>query len=626
MKKLILFLLIMATSAVAAPTYKVCYIMAGADTTVRNANIDSLRYDIVNDPQGQLPGTWTMDIITRASAEGQSSSFWANYDLIVCWGTEENSGASDFRSSINDILDTIHKPVIMRDAFAAYGDPMFLGTAARAVETMWMKMGDRAEFIGRKTYTDNFNYGDSLRLFTSSLRATHAIRGMANDVKTIVRHESDKINTDADTALVAILYAGGTNASGGTAPAKRAYFGLVPSWRYASWSARDMWYRTLRWAVGDTVIDTCVTQIRVTREGVDGNWMEYSGIACQMSWHYGGYGTLYTGYDIFDRVSMIRARTRAITTQLPDTSASYAYDIGNVSLTTRINGIAENNPANSFNFWLGLFRLDYDTLWLDYKTSIQLDSTCGSWSSGEYHALPNSNYLKYPTIPWNSARANTRGTDYFTNAYDSIYLQDPITEQYVTFDGLDTAFAYWRDDSTTNQGVITHTCGTPVGDAEIQLYSENNSASFQSVRSGPQFIVPLVWRAANTGAADLDSSILIQDPFGNDSMEFNVFVNGALPTTQTFVISNGSSSASFDCATTEESPAVDWATVTTINGGTTTYYAIIGVDQTGLAAGYYYTWIKATCASVPDSPDSAKVVLRVEDTSVREATGPVKIR
>lgn len=631
MKKLILFLLIMAASAVAAPTYKVCYIISGSDTSTHNSNVDSLRYDIVNDPQGQLPGTWTMDLLRRADAEGKDSSYWNQYNVIITWGAEE-SGSNTYDVSIDGILDTIRKPVICRDGYVANGDPMWLGTTRitslnSTNAPSHMRVNNASHFITRNLYTDEYNFGDSLALYAlTSSPNTDGLTGMAHEVQTLLRMARDH-DGDADSAVLVICEAGDTNANNTVAPAKRAFISINSAWRYCSWNARDLWYRTLRWAVDDTLIDTCVTQTRLACEAIDGNWMEYSGAVCQMRWHYGGADALVTGYQNADRVAMFRARTTAITTQRPDTSGDWAYDIVGVNLITRIGNIVETNSANSFSFWEGIFQPKSATLWTDYKTSIQLDSTCGSWSSGQYHALTNTDYIIYPSVAWNSPRAGTRGTDYESAPFDSIFVQDPVTDNYFVWDIPPDTFYDWAADSGSNQGVITHTCNAATtNDAEIQLISEQKGDASSGRRNSPQFLATLVWRAANTGAADLDSSILIQDPFGNDSMEFNVFVNGALPTTQTFVISNGSSSASFDCATTEESPAVDWATVTTIGGGTTTYYAIIGVDQTGLAAGYYYTWIKATCASVPDSPDSAKVVLRVENTSVREATGPVKIK
>ena len=630
MKRIIFFLLILATVVTAAPTYKVVYLVPQADTNSHNSAVDSLRYDIVNDPQGQLPGTWQVDLLSKDSAESRSSSFWANYNVIMTWGAYE--AANLYYLSVDGILDTIRKPVICQDAALALHDPMWLGSTKIASlnstnAPSHFRVNNTSHFITRQLYTNDYSFGDSIALYALTTSPnTDGLTGMAHEVQTLLRMARDR-DAGTDSAVLVICEAGDTNANNTVAPAKRAFISINSTWRYCSWNARDIMFRTLRWAVADTVIDTCVTQTRIACEGIDGNWMEYSGGVCQMRWHYGGSDALVTGYQTADRVAMFRARSTAIATQLPDTSASWAYDITDVKLIAHIGLIVETNPANSFSFWEGLFVPKSSALWSDYKTSIQLDSTCGSWSSGQYHALTNADYVVYKTVAWNSQRGSTRGTDYWSDPLDSIFIQDPVSDNYLIWDIPPDTFYDWAADSAGNQGVFTHTCNAaPTNDAEIQLTSEQQNDASSGRRNSPQFLATLVWRAANTGAADLDSSILIQTTGNEDSMTFDVIVNGDLPTTQTFVISNGSSSASFGCASTAESPAVDWATVTTIGGGTTTYYAIIGVDQTGLAAGYYYTWIKATCSGVPDSPDSAKVILNVEAAPAREATGAVKIK
>lgn len=619
MKRILLLLLLMSATVI-ADTTKVVYIITSADTTTRNANVDSIRYDIVNDPQNQLPGIWKVDLCRMADAEGKNAAYWAYYDLIITWGGEETQYA-DGAPYLDGILDTIRKPVICRDAYVARGDPMFLGTAALSSEVYYMKVPNKTHFITRHTYTDNANYGDSVALYTSVNRAAHSIRGMANDVTTLIKWPGDLVAGDADTAMVAVLDSAGTNASGGTANNRRAYFGLITSWQYCSWEARDLWFRTLRWAIADTVIDTCVTKIQISREGIDGNWMEYSGLVCQMHRHYGGYGTLYSGYRYQDRVAMVRARTTAITTKLPDTSATLAYDIVGAQLVMKIQAIEEEVPANPFSFWEGIWHLNYDTLWYDAKANIYTDSTCAGYVSGENHEVPNSQYLKYPTIPWDSDRASTRGTDYFSTPYDSIWVQDPLPDNYLIWSNLDTAFEQWRDDSLTNQGIITHTMGTTTGQVELKLYSENANGNAPALRSGPMFIATLVWREANTAEGGAAMSI----DFNPDSVVFTAYENGADPDNQILQVYNGSSDTVFTCGTTAESPAVDWLAIqTNIGGGETPFYLSLNPTIDGLADGYYFTYIKNTCATVSDSPDSAKVILQVNPVATRPTDGKFK--
>lgn len=618
----------MLAAAAQAQTYKICYIISGSDTSVHNSNVDSIRYDIVNDPQGQLPGTWQMDLLRRADAEGKDSSYWNLYDIIMTWGAEEG-GSATYNTSIDGILDTIRKPVICRDAYVAKADPMWLGTTRiTSLNTTnapsHFRVKNTTSFITKKLYTDNYNFGDSLALYAlTSSPNTDGLTGMAHEVQTLLRMARDYENTDADSAVLVICEEGDTNSNNTLAPAKRAFISINSSWRYCSWNARDLFYRTLRWAIADTVIDTCVTQVRIAREGIDGSWMEYSGISCQQTWHYGGIGSIRMGYEVDDRVPLLRIRTTAINTQLPDTSDSWAYDIASATMVGTISLIGDNTP--SYSWWQGLFALLPDTLWQDAKASIQLDSTCGSWSADEVHAYSNHAYLKYPSIAWNTVRASTRGTDYSTVAYDSVWIQNPIVSNVIHWT-IPTAEFETMMDSTTNKGMVIHTIGTKTGTAEIDMWPEHRNDSSAPIRAGMHAFATLTWRAANSGTADLDSTILIQDLSGNDSLEFDVVVNAGNPDPQTLMVSNGSSSAQFDCASTAEDPAVDWLTTSIIGGGTTTYYVICGIDQTGLAVGYYSTNITATCADVSNSPYSIKIILRVNAEAARTADGTVKIR
>ena len=632
MKRLIFIITMLMLMAVSlyADTTKVIYITR-TDTTLgtRNANVDSIRNDIVNDPMGQLPGIWKVDLCAMADVEGKAAAFWTYYNLIITFGSEEGSGdegggAADYDTFLDGVFDTLKKPIITRNAWLANGNPMRLGTAARATEIDRFKLDNTTHFITRNTYTDNAHWGDTVMLYSASVRAGHGLRGMANAVQTLVRWPGEIRSDDADTALIAILDSNATNASGTTAPNRRAYFALATSWQYCSWAARDLWYRTLRWAIADTVIDTCVTRVNITREGIDGNFLEYSGSNCQTTWHYGGFTNGFlTGSDIRDRSTLIRARTSAITTQLPDTSTSWAYDIVDTKLIFRIKGVAENVASRSFSFWQGLFEILYadQCLWLDAKASYQLDSTCASWLASEPDTLCNSHYLKYPSIPWASAQASTRGTDYSTIAFDSMWIQDPILESHMIFGNLKNYIEEARADSLDNQGVMTHTIGTVTNDAEISLYTEITGENFGAVRYGPRWDITLAWRPANEAAPDLDSSIA----WNPDSVVFSGYVDGEDPDNQYLQFYNGSSSEIFTC-TLAESPSADWLALSTlIGGGETPGYQLLNPDLTGLAAGYYSTYVKATCTGVSDSPDSAKVVLRVNpQPGVRQVGGKLK--
>lgn len=626
-------LMLMAVSLY-ADTTKVIYITR-TDTTLgtRNANVDSLRNDIVNDPMGQLPGIWKVDLCAMADVEGKAAAFWTYYNLIITFGAEEGNGdegggANDYDTFLDGVFDTLKKPIITRNAWLANGNPMRLGTAARATTSNVIKLDNPAHFITRNTYTDNAHFGDTV--WVCSLTDTpyggqgNAIRGMANNVVTLARWAGERRSDDADTAIIAVVDSGLTNASGTAAPNRRVFFGASSAWRYTSWSIRDMWHRTLRYAIADTVIDTCVTKVMVGREGIDGNFQEYSGSACQTTWHYGAFSSgLLTGWDVRDRTTMLRARTRAITTQLPDTSASWAYDIVDAKLNCYIQGIAESAPATTFSCWEGLFEILYadQCLWLDAKASYQLDSTCASWLASEPDTLCNSHYLKYPSIPWASAQASTRGTDYATVAFDSIWIQDPIISNWLVWGNLKSYIEEARADSLDNQGLMTHTIGTVTGDGEITLTGEIGNATALRVVETPRFDITLAWRPANEAAPDLDSSIA----WNPDSVVFSGYVDGEDPDNQYLQFYNGSSSEIFTC-TLAESPSAAWLTLSTlIGGGETPGYQLLNPDLTGLAAGYYSTYVKATCTGVSDSPDSAKVVLLVNpQPGVRQVGGKLK--
>lgn len=616
-----------------ADTTKVIYITR-TDTTLgtRYANVDSIRNDIVNDPMNQLPGIWKVDLCAMADVEGKAAAFWTYYDLIITFGAEEgngdeNGGANDWDTFLDGVFDTLKKPIITRNAWIANGNPMRLGTAARATTSNVIKLDAPTHFIGRSTYTDNANFGDTV--WVCSLTDTpyggqgNAIRGMANNVVTIARWAGERRSDDADTAIIAVVDSNLTNASGTAAPNRRVFFGASSAWRYTSWAVRDMWHRTLRWAIADTTIDTCVTTVMIGREGVDANWMEYSGITCQMSWHYGGFSSgLLTGWDVQDRATVLRARTSAINTQLPDTSIDWAYDIVDAKLNCYIQGIAESAPATVFSCWEGLFEILYDNvaLWVDAKVSYQLDSTCSSWLTSDPDTLMNSNYFVYPDHAWNTARGTTRGTDYSTTAFDSVWIQDPIVSNWMIWGNLDSYIIEARD-SLSNQGLITHTIGSITGDGEITLTAEVGNATASRVVETPRFDIYLQWRPANSAAPDPDSSIA----FNPDSVIFSGYVDGADPDNQILQVYNGSSSEIFTCGTTEESPAVDWLAIqTNIGNGETPFYLSLNPTIDGLTAGYYSTYIKNTCASVSDSPDSAKVVLWVYPVPGRPTGGKIK--
>ncbi len=630
MKRILLIVMMLAVAAQAAPTYKVVYIVNQRDTTTHNANVDSIRYDMVNDPQHQLPGTWQVDLLSKDSVESRSAAFWTNYNLIITWGPEEGSGSesgdtTDYDTFLDGVLDTIHRPIIARNAWIANGNPMRLGTAARAVTARCGKIKSTSHFITKRTYTDNFNYGDSVRIYATSDPSVGAIRGMANSVQTLVRWDGEIRSDDADTALVAVLDSGATNASGTAAPHRRAFFALNSSWAYSSWAARDMWYRLLRWSVmpQDIDIDTSITQVQIAREGWDCSFLEYSGSTCQKTWYYGGVSSsvtkLLTGYDERDRTVLARVRTGALNKCLPDTNGTWAYDIVAATIKFKIKGIAENVSSNSFSFWEALFEAKPDTLWYDYKASnIQLDSTCSSYNAAENHALSNAYYLKYPTIPWNSQQAMTRGTDYENDPFDSIWVQDPVVESYMTFSNVKDYIVAARADSATNKGLMTHTIAPRTADAEISLYPEWINNGLSDARNGPLAIVSLVWRAANTAAPDLDSSIA----FSPDSLNFECYVGNGSLTNKTVQVYNGSSDAVFSCGTIAENPAVDWGNISlNLGNGVTPFYLVYHVDATGLSAGYYYTYLDNTCASVPNSPASVKVVLNVLPVASRPNSG-----
>lgn len=626
MKRILIFLLLLSVNAFGA--INVLYI-THTDTTVgtRNVNVDSIRASI------QADLGWTVDLLKSSEAEGKAASFWNTYNLIITWGVEEyTSGSySAYDADIDQILDTIHKPVICRGAYTADGDPMWLGTATQNVTTSYFRVKSATDFITRKTYTDNYNFGDSVRLYTPSARTTYALRGMANGVRALCGWGGEILSGAADTALVAVVDSGATNANGAAAPHRRGYFAMATEWQYASFAAREMFYRTLRWAVADTVIDTLVTTVRIGREGIDGTWNERGtsatgtdGDMCTETWHYGAYSTIYLGYDAEDRVGLVRARTRAITTMLPDTSTTWAYDITKVTLLMRIGNIAENTPANSFSFWQAAFPVAPDTLWRDQKQTIQLQPGCASYNAGEYHALVNSHYLKYPDIPWDTPYAKTRGVDYGSAPYDSIWLQDPVVDYVMAFDGMETDFATWRADSSANKGVMFHTVGTRTGDAELQCIGEQNAAAFSSVKNGPTFKVDLTWRAANTATEDLDSVIA----FAYDSLVFVATEGQANPATQVQTVSNGASAAVFTCSAPTESPSASWLTNTVYGGGYTTFYIGHAVDIAGLAAGYYSTTISNACTGATNTPGTYKVVLWVYSATQaqRPAGGAIIIR
>lgn len=616
----------MVAGVASAQSYKACIITSG-DTAVgtRNVNVDSIRYDIVNDPQHQLPGTWTVDLIPRTSVSSVTDATWKTYNLIITWGAEE--GSNDSWDTSLAVLDTMHRPILCRNAWLANGNPIRLGTAGRATSSPAFKVKSTTHFIMKRTYTDNYNYGDSVRLYSGTDQQAHIIRGMANGVQTLVRWGGEIRSDDADSALIAVLDSGATNVSGTAAPHRRAYFGLNYSWRYCSWAARDLWYRTMRWAMmpPDTSLDTAVTQVMIGREGVDASFLEYaSGVPCSMQWHYGGFTSgLLSGWEVKDRVTVIRARTRAVTRQLPDTSASKSYDISDAKLSCKIQAIAESAPATVFSCWEGLFKMAYSGtyLWVDYKpTSIQLDSTCGSWVSGEPHNLMNSNYLQYPSHSWNTQMANTRGTDYSMVAYDSVWLQDPIVAQYLIWGNLKSYIDSARIDSSKNQGLMTHTIGSITGDGEITLSTESGTATYSRVRETPLFILTLTWRAANAGASDLDSTIA----FNPDSVSFSAYAGSVdLPSNQPVQLYNGGSSAVFTCGSFTVRPTASWFSYYSL-GSATPYYIIASADQTSLSAGYYSTWFVPTCASV--SADSFKVIFNVLPEPGRTAGGFIQQR
>lgn len=629
MKKILMIIALLAVT-VSAQTYKAVYIVNQRDTTTHNSNVDSIRYDMVNDPQHQLPGTWQVDLLSKDSVESRSAAFWNNYNLIITWGLEEGSGGegaagdtTDYDQFLDGVFDTIHKPIITRSAWIANGNPMRLGTAGRATTSPCFRVKSTTHFIMRKTYTDNYNYGDSVRLYSGVEVQAHVLRGMANSVQTLVRWDGERRSDDADSALVAILDSGATNVSGTAAPHRRAYFGLNASWRYCSWAARDLWYRTLRWAIADTTIDTCVTQVMLSREAIDANFLEYSGSVCQTTWHYGGFTSgLLSGWEVRDRATIIRARTSAITTQLPDTSATLAYDIVDAKLACKIQGIAESAPATTFSCWEGLFEILYanQALWWDAKVSYQLDSTCGSWVSSEPDTLMNSLYFQYPDIPWNSHQGSTRGTDYSMVAFDSIWLIDPIVAQWLIWGNLASYIQEARLDSLDNQGLITHTIGTVTGDGEITLSTESGTANLARVRESPLFTITLNWRAANSGAEDLDSTMA----FNPDSIAFEAFVNSLdLPANQPVQLYNSGSSATFTCGSFTVRPTASWFSYYSL-GSATPYYIIGSADQTSLSAGYYSTWFVPTCSDVTN--DSFKVIFNVLPEPGRPAEGTLKFR
>lgn len=603
-----------------ADTTKVIYITR-TDTTLgtRNANVDSLRDAIENDPEGQLPGIWKMDLLNRTEAETKDGTFWGMYDLVITWGAEEG-GSNTYDVSIDQILDTIHKPVICRDGYVANGDPMWLGTTRIASLNVLnapshFRLDNTTHFITRNTYTDNANFGDSVALYKNdSSPNTDGLTGMANDVTVLLRMAADRVNGDADSAVLVVLDSGGTNVASSVAPHRRAFISINSSWRYCSWEARSLFFRTLRWAIADTVIDTCVTKVILAREAIDGAWLEY-GAGCQASYHYGAIGTLRMGYEVADRVPLVRIRTSAITTQLPDTSeVTKAYDITSIQLVGEVALIAD--ATADYSWWQGLFKVGGVPLWEDGKATIQIDSTCTGWVSAENHALPNNNYLQYPSYAWNSSMAGTRGTDYSTLAYDSVWLQNPLVSNQFIWTIPAIEFDTMRTDSANNRGMMIHTIGTKTGHAEIDMWSEERMDATTGIRKGMFAIATLAWRDANSAPPDADSTIA----FNPDSLEFTGYVDGANPAIRTLGYYNGSSEEYFGCDAVVERPSATWLTQVTQGDG----YITNSVDLSGLTAGYYSTYLVLTCTGVSDSPDSAKVVLWVYPVATRPTGGKIK--
>lgn len=608
------------TGTVYADTTKVIYITR-TDTTLgtRNANVDSLRNAIEQDPEGQLPGIWKMDLLNRADAETRNGAFWDMYDLVITWGAEEG-GSNTYDVSIDQILDTIHKPVICRDGYVANGDPMWLGTTRIASLNVLnapshFRLDNTTHFITRNTYTDNANFGDSVALYKNdSSPNTDGLTGMSGDVQVLLRMAADRNNGDADSAVLVVLDSGATNTNGAAAPHRRAFVSINSSWRYCSWEARSIFFRTLRWAVGDTLIDTCVTKVIFAREAIDGSWLEY-GIGCQGSYHYGATGTLRMGYEVVDRVPLVRIRSTAIGVQLPDTSSTKAYDVVDVKLVGEIALIAD--ATAEFSWWQGLFEIwGTGGLWQDGKATIQLDSTCSSWNGSLNHYLSNNAYKHFPDYPWNSTMANTRGTDYSTTAYDSVWVQNPIISNQFLWNIPVAEFDTMRD-STTNKGMMIHTIGTTTGTAEIDMWSEERMDATVGIRKGMFAIATLVWRDANSASGDLDSVIA----FNPDSLVFTGYENGANPSSRVIEFYNGASEATFYCDAVLERPAVSWL-AQPVQGGD---FVLNSVNISELTAGYYSTYLVFTCPGVSNSPDSAKVVLLVNpQPGVRQVGGKLK--
>lgn len=606
-------------------TGKILYITR-ADTTTgsRNSNVDSLKNFI------ESQTNWTVDLLQanyQGAAESKDSSFWNQYDLIITWGTEENGAAANYDTLINDILDTLPIPVVCRDAYTANGDPMWLGTTARNSSSSYYRLDNANHYITRTSYTDNANFGDSLRIYNSAI-VTHALTGMANQVQVLVRHAADLNSADADTALLVVCADGDSNAAGTLAPANRAYFALAREWRYVPYSARQLFLRTLLWAAGET-LDTAVTTVWVQREGVDGTWLEYSGSLCQDTWHYGNTG-LRMGYEVADRVAMIRARSTALSRALPDTTEEWAYDIVDARVKMVVSAIGGNSPT--YSWWQGIFVPKYgdQALWADAKTSIQLDSLddspvglCTSYDTEQNHAYSNAYYYLNPTIEWDSPRAGTRGTDYEMVALDSVWLESPVVGNIMHFDIPPDTIQSWTD-STHNNGFLTHTIGTKTGYAEISIVGDQATGASSEIVNGVLFEITLDWRAANGAADDLDSLI----GFTYDSLIFVATEDGSNPLPQVQTVSNAASAAVFTCTSPTEDPAASWLTNTVFGGGYTTYYIQHAVDISGLSAGYYSTTISNACTDVSNSPGEYKVVLIVygSEQIVRPAGGSFIIR
>jgi hypothetical protein len=260
---------------------------------------------------------------------------------------------------------------------------------------------------------------------------------------------------------------GDTVYNGDVLAGRRVFLGLY----HANVSQRDscqfftIFNRAVAWAAGDT------NNYYVTHNACFSGWMEVEDSWCENAsgsdslQSYGAWGSLYTGYDYDEKVTLMKINNDAMQRKLPYDSVA----VDEFTVRTKVKQVS-NDPEDSL--WqqtngIRLIRL----LW---KCGRELGSANSDFVSWTYR------YIEPPdSFVWNIGGAHGLGTDVLEPVLDSIQQnRNNTASDSVFLWTVSPEFATTMiGDTTQNHGWVWHNFYTiqqdQLNDAEILYYSSD---------------------------------------------------------------------------------------------------------------------------------------------------------